>query len=94
VLALIALILFGVAVIAVAAVVLLRPGQTTEPRGARYPDEREVYENLYGRRSGTVSAPLPKKAPPKADADRPGTHTPSADPPTRTPRSQARDSHR
>ncbi len=62
-LALLALFLFGVAVIAVAAVVLLRSAQATEPREARYPDpergEREVYEELYGERSGTVPARNP-----------------------------------
>jgi hypothetical protein len=61
--ALLALFLFGVAVIAVAAVVLLRSAQATEPREARYPDpergEREVYEELYGERSGTVPARNP-----------------------------------
>lgn len=50
-LALIALILFGVAVMAVAAVVLVRSLRTTESRRARNPDpervEREVYEKLY-----------------------------------------------
>jgi hypothetical protein len=96
VLALIALILFAVAVITVAAVVLLRSRQTTELRGARYPDEREVYENIYGRPSETVyPPPSPVEPPPKADADRPGAPTPSAEPPPRTPRrSRARDSHR
>jgi hypothetical protein len=81
-LGLIALILFGIAVIAVAAAVLLRSAQATEPRKARSADreqgEREVYEKLYGKRSGTVSAPLPREPPPDADADSPGTHTPSA----------------
>jgi hypothetical protein len=41
--------------------------------------ESEVYEKLYGKRSGTVSAPLPVNPPPEADADSPPTHTPSAD---------------
>jgi Transposase len=55
----------------------------------------EVYEKLYGKRSGTVSAPLPVEPPPKADPDNPHAHTPSADPRPRTPRrSRARDSHR
>jgi len=62
-LALLALFLFGVAVIAVAAVVLLRSARATEPREARYPDpergEREVYEELYGERSGAVPARNP-----------------------------------
>jgi hypothetical protein len=98
VLELIALILLGVAAIAVAAVGLVRYAQSIEPREARYPrrrsrdpeqGEREVYEKLYGKRSSTVSAPLPLKPPPKADADSPRTHTPSAD-----PRTRSRDSHR
>jgi hypothetical protein len=83
VLALVALILIGVAVIAVAAVLLLRSAQGTEPREARYPDrqqEREVYEKLYGKRSRTVSAPIPVEPPPKADTDSRRTHTPPADP--------------
>lgn len=67
---LIALIVFGVAVIAVAAVVLLSSAQATEPREARHPDpkgvEREVYEKLYGKRSGTVSGPLPAADEPEA----------------------------
>ena len=64
---LIALILFGVAVIAVAAVVLLRSMQATAPREARYPDqergEREAYEKLYGERSGPVAARYPDQEP-------------------------------
>ena len=64
---LIALILFGVAVIAVAAGVLLRSTRATEARETRNLDpervEREVYEKLYGKRSGTVSAPLPARPP-------------------------------
>ena len=104
VLALIALILFGLAVLVVAAVLLLRSARAFEPREARYPGrrspdpkqgEREVYEKLYGKRSATVSTPSPVEAPPKADADSPRTHTPSADSLPRTHgRSRARDSHR
>jgi hypothetical protein len=60
---LIALILFGVAVIVVATLALLRSSRATEARETRNLDpervEREVYENLYGKRSGTVSAPFP-----------------------------------
>jgi hypothetical protein len=97
VLMLIALILFGIGVITVAAVLLLRSAPAIKAREARYPDpeqdEREVYEKLYGKRSGTVSAPSPVEPPPKADADSPLTHTPSTDPP-RIRRSRARDSHR
>jgi hypothetical protein len=100
-LALIALILFGVAVVAVAAVLLLRPSRTTEPREtrfpgrqSRYPDqeqgEREVYEKLYGKRSGTVSAPIPVEPPPKANTDSRCTHTPSADPRTRSREARGR----
>ena len=64
---LIALILFGLAVIAVAAVALLRSSRTSEMRETRNLDpegvEREIYEKLYGKRSGTVSDPLPAKPP-------------------------------
>ena len=77
---LIALILFGVAVVAVAVVLLLRSAPVIKAREARYPDpeqvESEVYEKLYGKRSGTVSAPLPVEPPPKADPDSPNPHTP------------------
>ena len=62
-LALIALILFGVGVIAVAAVLLLRFAPAIKARQARNSDpelaESEVYKKLYGKRSLTVSAPLP-----------------------------------
>jgi hypothetical protein len=75
VLVLIGLILLGVAVIAVAAVVVLRPRQAGEAReaGDLYPEgsERAVYERLYGKRSMTVSAPVPVKRPPEADVDSP-----------------------
>jgi hypothetical protein len=97
VLALIALIFVGVAVIVVSAVLLLRPARVTESRGPRHPQrsrdleqgEREVYEKLYGKRSATVSAPWPVEPVPKADAGSPRTHTPSAQ-----PRTRSRDSHR
>jgi hypothetical protein len=99
VLALIGIILFGLAILAVAAVVLLRSPWPIQPRKVGYPDpeqaEREVYEKLYGRRSLTVSAPSPVEAPSKADADSPRTHEPSADPRLWTHRrSRAQDSHR
>lgn len=99
VLALIAVILVGVAVLAVAAVVLLRSAWATERREARYPNpeqaEREAYENIYGKRSKTVSGPLTKEAPLKADADSPRAHEPSADPrPWTHRRYRAQDSHR
>jgi hypothetical protein len=88
VLVLIALILFGVAAITVAAVVLVRSVPAIRAREAQNPDpkrvEREVYEKLYGKRSGTVSAPVPVEPPPRADADSPRTHTPS-DPPADSP---------
>jgi hypothetical protein len=68
VLALIALVFVGVAIIVVAAVALLR--SATEPRRVRYPDpervDRDVHEKLYGERSGTVSAPLPAASGPEA----------------------------
>jgi hypothetical protein len=64
---LIALILFGVGVIAVAAVALLRSSRATGASETRNLDpervESEVYEKLYGKRSGTVSTPLPAKPP-------------------------------
>lgn len=75
VLVLIGLILLGVAVIALASMVVLRPRQTGETR--KVPDlypagsERAVYERLYGKRSMTVSAPVPVKRPPEADVDSP-----------------------
>lgn len=74
VLMLIVLIVFGVAVIALASVVLLRPRQATEARKVRdllsEGGERQVYEKLYGKRSTTVSAPVPVERPPEADVDR------------------------
>ena len=83
-LALIALLLVGVAVIGVAAVVLWRPTRATEQKKARHPDrkqgEREVYEKLYGKRSLTVSAPVRVEPRPDTDADSSRTHTPSEDP--------------
>jgi len=89
VLALIALILSGVAVITVATVVLLRSARAIGAKEARYPDpkraEAEVREKLYGKRSGTVSARLPVEPPPKADADSPRTHTPSDPAPADSP---------
>jgi hypothetical protein len=75
VLVLIGLILLGVAVIAVASVVALRPRQAGEARKVEdlYPEgsERAVYERLYGKRSMTVSAPVPIKRPPEANVDSP-----------------------
>ena len=75
VLVLIGLILLGVAVIALASVVVLRPGQAGEARKAPdlYPEgsERAVYERLYGKRSLTVSAPVPVERPPETDVDSP-----------------------
>ena len=75
VLALIALVFVGVAIIVVAAVVLLR--SATEARQVRYSEpervDRDVHEKLYGERSGTVSAPLPAASGPEplAQAVRP-----------------------
>jgi hypothetical protein len=75
VLVLIGLILLGVAVIALASVVVLRPRQPGEARKAQdlYPEgsERAVYETLYGKRSTTVSAPVPVDRPPESDVDSP-----------------------
>ena len=82
--ALIVLILFGVGVIAVSAVLLLRWAPAIKARQARNPDpelvESEVYKKLYEKRSLTVSAPVPVEAPPKGDADSPQARAPSADP--------------
>ena len=75
VLVLIGLILLGVAVIALASIVLLRPRRPGEARKVQdlYPEgsERAVYEQLYGKRSMTVSAPVPVQRPPVADVDSP-----------------------
>jgi hypothetical protein len=72
---LIGLILLGLAVIALASVVMLRPRQPGEARKAQdlYPEgsERAVYETLYGKRSTTVSAPVPVERSPEADVDGP-----------------------
>ena len=74
-LVLIALILLGVAVIALASVVVLRQRQPGEARKVQdlYPEgsERAVYETLYGKRSTTVSAPVPVERSREADADSP-----------------------
>ena len=74
VLMLIVLIVFGVAVIALASVLLLRPRQATDARKVRdllsEGGESEIYEKLYGKRSTTVSAPVPVERPPEADVDR------------------------
>ena len=97
-LVLIALILFGVGVIAVAGTaLLLRSAPAIKSRLARNSDselsESEVYKRLYGKRSLTVSAPMPVEGPPKADPGHPGSQ-PSADPRPRTHRrSRARDPH-
>ena len=97
-LVLIALILLGVGVIAVAGtVLLLRAAPAIKARQARNSDpelaESEVYKKLYGKRSLTVSAPSPVEAPPKADPDSPRSQ-PSGDPRQWTHgRSRARDSH-
>ena len=78
------LFVFAIAVIALAAMALRRSSRATEPKGARNLDpervEAEVYEKLYGKRSGTVSAPSPVKPPPKTDPDSAGAHTTSAEP--------------
>ncbi len=75
VLVMIGLILLGAAVIALACLVLLRPRQAGEARKVQdlYPEgsERAVYEKLYGKRSMTVSAPVPVQRPPEADVDSP-----------------------
>jgi hypothetical protein len=94
-LVLIALILFGVGVTAVAAVLLVRSAPTIKERQARSSDpelaESEVYKKLYGKRSLTVSAPLPVEAPPKADPDSP--RSPPDPLPSTHRRPRARDSH-
>ena len=72
---LIVLIVFGVAVIALSVAVLLRPRRATgagkvRELGSEW-GEREVYERLYGKRSTTVTAPVPVERPPGADVDVP-----------------------
>ena len=71
----IGVILLGVAVIALASVLVLRSRQAGEARRVQdlYPEgsERAVYEKLYGTRSMTVSAPVPVERPPEADVDSP-----------------------
>ena len=71
----IGVILLGVAVIALASVLVLRSRQAGEARRVQdlYPEgsERAVYERLYGKRSITVSAPVPVERPPEADVDSP-----------------------
>lgn len=58
-----------------ASVMVLRPRQPREARKAQdlYPEgsERAVYERLYGKRSMTVSAPVPLKRTPESDPDSP-----------------------
>ncbi|HEY6772103.1 MAG TPA: hypothetical protein VI035_06595 [Solirubrobacterales bacterium] len=75
VLVLIGLIVLGVAVIALASVVVLGRRQTGDGRNVQdlYPEgsERAVYETLYGKRSMTVSAPVPVERPAEADVDSP-----------------------
>jgi hypothetical protein len=83
VLVLIALILLGVAVLALASVVVLRPRKAGEARKVQdlYPEgsERAIYETLYGKRSMTVSAPVPVGRPPEADVARPDRRPEGAD---------------
>jgi len=70
VLVLIVLILFGVAVIALASVLVLRSrqaGEVHELGSGQGDEESRVYETLYGQRSLTVSAPMPIEPPPEAD---------------------------
>ena len=95
-LVLIALILLGVGVIAVGGtMLLLRSAPAIKARQARNSDpelaESEVYKKLYGKRSLTVSAPLPVEAPPKANPDSP--HSPRDPLPGTHRRRRARDSH-
>ena len=94
---LIALILIGVAVIAGAAFAILRSSRPSRKTDAGYLDatraEGEVYEQLYGKRSLTVSDPLPVEAPVEAEPDGPRSQ-PSVDPRPRSHRgSRTRDSH-
>ena len=69
----ITVILLGGLVIALVALLRLRPSSGTEPMASEGVDpavvEREVYEKLYGKRSTTVSAPGPRKPSPGAQAD-------------------------
>ena len=95
---LIALIVFGVALITVATVALLRASRASEASETQTLDpervEAEVYENLYGERSGTASAALPAEPPPKAGSDNRRAQTSSIEPrPRNRRRPRARDSH-
>jgi hypothetical protein len=69
----ITVILLAGLVIALVVLLRLRPSSGTEPVASEGVDpavvEREVYEKLYGKRSTTVSAPVPRKPSPGAQAD-------------------------
>jgi hypothetical protein len=69
----ITVILLGGLVIALVALLRLRPSSGTEPVASEHVDpavvEREVYEKLYGKRSTTVSDPVPLKPSVEAQAN-------------------------
>jgi len=71
VLTLIVLILVGVGLIAMSLAMLRRrqsaEGQKAQSEGS----EKEVYDRIYGKRSLTVSAPVPIEPQPEADGDTP-----------------------
>ena len=95
---LIVLIVIGVAVIAVAAFAILRSPRMSKKTDVGYLDatraEGEVYEQLYGKRSATVSAPRPVERPPEADVNGAGADGHSPDTRMRPHRQTgARDTH-
>ena len=92
------IILFGVVVLAVAGLALLRSRQSpvrkvrdVDPRGV----EQEIYEKLYGKRSAAVSAAVPLKPSPEAQTDDSRAQGPSAEGrPRAVGRPRDRGSHR
>jgi hypothetical protein len=68
-------------VIALVALLRLRPSWRTQPAASERVDptavEREVYEKLYGKRVTAVSAAAPHKPSPGAQADVPRGEKPS-----------------
>lgn len=78
---LLVLLLIGVGLVALS-VLVLRRRQSTE--GQSEASEREVYDRIYGKRSMTVSEPVPVERRPEADAN--GSRAdPSTDPEAKSP---------
>jgi hypothetical protein len=78
---LVAVVLLGVLIVVLVTFLWLRPSWGTRSAASERLDptvvEREVYENLYGKRSTTVSAPAPHEPSPGAQADMDRGETPS-----------------